>query len=404
MNPRTALFESIPYFWADLNEEEYALYDCFELTQAQVDTIRQATKEVDAIFNKTAKLLRTLPDSSLLSLGYPKSSLPYLKAKRIPQETVIARYDWVLTPGGPKLLELNADTPTFIKETFDVNGRLTHAFNLNDPNAGQADVLRLEMRKAIVASAQTLGLNRAPKIVFTSHDDHLEDRWTTRYLQEVCALPSEYVPLHQLLLNEDGLWTPSGEKIDILYRQTYPIEHLVEDRSTSGDDIGLALLELETKGLIALINPLSAFLLQSKAVQALIVELAEHGGFFTDAEHATINRYFLPTYLEAEPFLGTDDFVKKPAFGREGDSVTIFHSDGTPRLKETLQTYADETAVYQAFVELPTRATRTENGIRTLHYMFGCFCLNGTPSALGVRAGALITNNQSYFLAIGTND
>ncbi|MFY7869211.1 MAG: glutathionylspermidine synthase family protein, partial [Exiguobacterium sp.] len=241
-----------------------------------------------------------------------------------------------------------------------------------------------------------------PKIVFTAHDDNIEDKWTARFLQETLDLPSEFVPLHALLVDEDGVYTPSGERIDILYRQTYPIEHLVDDRAADGDLIGIRLLELNLQKHVSLLNPLSAFLMQSKGVQALIWELYETETLFDQAERDIIGTYFLPTYLEDTPFLGESDYVKKPAFGREGDSVILYTKDGQPFHRETLQTYAEETAVYQQFIELPTRMTTTVKGRMETHYMVGCFCLNGHPSALGVRAGSMITNNQSYYLAVGT--
>lgn len=398
---RDELFRQIPFFWPDLNDEEYALYDCFEMTAEHVSFIREATRAVDSIFRKTNRLLRTLPDETLLLLGYPEASLPFIRDKAIPQETIIGRYDWIVKDGMLKLMEFNADTPTFIKELFDVNGYVTAEFGMNNPNAESTAQLKVELRKAIVAAWQRLGRDGAPKIVFTAHDDNIEDKWTSRFLQETLDLPSEFVPLHELLVDTDGVYTPGGERIDILYRQTYPIEHLVDDRSDDGTLIGIRLLELNQEKSVSLLNPLSAFLMQSKGVQALIWELYETETFFDEAERDVIHTYFLPTYLEAAPLLGQSDYVKKPAFGREGDSVILFSKDGQPFHKEALQTYAEETAVYQQFIELPTRTTRTVNGMTDTHYMIGCFCLNGHPSALGARAGSMITNNHSYYLAIG---
>ncbi|MFY7869729.1 MAG: glutathionylspermidine synthase family protein, partial [Exiguobacterium sp.] len=119
---RDELYSQIPYFWPDLNDEEYALYDCFEMTASQVASVREATEAVDSIFRKTNQLLRTLPDETLRLLGYPEASLPFLREKAMPQETIIGRYDWIMKDGQLKLMEFNADTPTFIKELFDVNG------------------------------------------------------------------------------------------------------------------------------------------------------------------------------------------------------------------------------------------------------------------------------------------
>ena len=33
--------------------------------------------------------------------------------------------------------------------------------------------------------------------------------------------------------------------------------------------------------------------------------------------------------------------------------------------------------------------------------MYGCFYINGQASAIGIRAGRQITDNESYFLPVG---
>ncbi len=44
-------------------------------------------------------------------------------------------------------MEFNADTPTFIKELFDVNRYVTEAFHLTDPNESSRALLQIELRK-----------------------------------------------------------------------------------------------------------------------------------------------------------------------------------------------------------------------------------------------------------------
>lgn len=69
----------------------------------------------------------------------------------------------------------------------------------------------------------------------------------------------------------------------MLYRQTFPIESLIDDVDQQGNPIGQWLLELVAQQKVALINPPSAFLLQNKAVQAIIWALYEQRHpFFTD--------------------------------------------------------------------------------------------------------------------------
>ena len=411
---RERVYKDIPYFYPDLEGEEYALLDIHCQPEDYWEQIRTAATEVGSIFTKVAPLLRTLEDATLLQLGFPAETLSYIKVKSIPQEYIIGRLDFIVHDSTIKLLEFNSDTPTFIKETFQANSFLCNYFGLKNPNEGNEHLLHIEMRKAVAACWAKENKNRTPKIVFTSHADHIEDKWTTRFLQEQLQLPSEYVSLSELKIitesftedgvtHEPGLFTPSFERIDILYRQTYPIEHLVADEDPeSGEHVGRALMKLVEQDQLMILNPPSAFLLQSKAIQALIWGLHEEEKFFSKDEHDIIHRYFLPTYLDPDTFIHKNQsYVKKPCFGREGDTVEIFNGFGEKTNEEPMKTYTDSLPVYQLYQTLPKRTITTTVGEKHVHLMVGCFLINKQASAIGIRAGGEITNNESYFLPVG---
>ena len=411
---RNRLYSQVPYFFPDLYDAEYALMDIRKSTKEEVERIRTAAEDVGAVFRKAAPLMRELDDRVLLQLGFPESALPYCRIHNIPQEYIIGRLDFIVSGQEIKLMEFNSDTPTFIKETFQANEYACKHFGCQNPNLESLEILRKEMRKAVAASWKFLNKPGTPKIVFTSHGDNIEDLWTTRFLQEQLGMPSEYVSLDQLMVLTEpteesgevldaGLYTPSGERIDILYRQTYPIEHLVEDKEpTSGEDIGKELIKLICSNKVMVLNPPPAFLLQSKAVQALIWGLHEEGSYFTDKEQETIGRYFLPTYLEPDEFISKNlPYVKKPVFGREGDTVEIYNGRGEAINEEPLKTYRDHLAVYQAYSPLTEAEVQTISGKKQVHLMYGCFLLNEKAGAIGIRAGGQITNNLSYYLPIG---
>ena len=400
-NKRQTFYQSIPSFWHDLFGEPYALYDLKEMTKSEVEEIKTATKRIASIYDKTAELLRKLDDETLHRLGIPEAAVPFVRGKALPVEGVIRRVDLVRTKDGWKHYEINADTPTFIYELHHVNGKAAEHFGYCDVNEGCEELLAKTIRKAILFSHQT---KTAPKVVFTAHDDHEEDWNTLLYLSKLSRIPNEMVPLRELVVREgEGVYTANGEKIDVLYRQTYPIEHLVCDKSEDGTDIGIALLNLVKEGKLALINPLSAFLLQSKAVQALIWGLHEAGHFyFTEEEHNWINQYFIPTYLEKDVFLKRNvSFVEKPSFGREGDTITIYDGAGRTRTKNALKTYDDSLKVYQEYVELPKEKVMTPYGMTEAHFLIGSFVIGKEAGAIGIRVGEKITGNESCFLPIG---
>lgn len=400
---RHRLYSKVEQFWPDLYGEEYALYDLFRTNQPIVAKIHEATNRIGRIFFKTAKLLRVADDDVLLEMGFPRETLAFIRLatpNTVP-ETVIARLDLVQSGDSFKCLEINADTPTFIKEVFSVNEMICNEFAMKNPNEGMEARLASAIQSSIKAS---LGGKQPAHLVFTAHDDHVEDLNTARYLQELCGLPARFVPLNRLqIIKGDGLYDERGTKIDLLYRQTFPIENLIQDRDDNGNPIGLWLLELVTEGKLKLINPPSAFLLQNKAVQAVIWGLHQEGNdFYTATEHQWIAEYFLPTYLEPDFFLKSGQaFVKKPSFGREGDTVEIYDGSGHLLMADTQTTYTDYTSIFQQYLELPSVKFASEKGQQTGRWIIGSFLVNGHHGGIGLRVGNPITDNLSYFLPIG---
>ncbi len=400
---RSEIYGKVESFWPDLFHTEYALYDMCYMTQSEIEEIRLTTNRAGRIFFKTARLLREASEPTLEQLDLPQEILPFIRHQGLPVESVIARLDLVQTNDGYKVLEINSDTPTFEKEVFQVNGHLAKHYGAMNPNVGLEFELGYALRKAVIESALRLK-REEPYVVFTSHDDHQEDRGTTCYLMELAGFPARYVPLHKLqIIENEGLYDEEGRKIDILCRPTYPLEHLIADQDpVTKESVGIQLLELVTTGKLAMINPISAFLLQSKAVQAVIWGLMElNHPFFSDEEQNWIKRYFLPTYLEEDTFIKSGiQYVKKPCFGREGDTVEIFQ--GRKKIMEDAhKTYRSSASVFQQYVELPAYQIKTTRGLQEAKLLIGSFLINGKASGIGIRAGNQITDNNAYFLPLG---
>ncbi|MDN4492548.1 glutathionylspermidine synthase family protein [Ureibacillus aquaedulcis] len=409
---RQNFYNEIDNFWHDIYGKEYALLDIKKESVENIERLRKATEQIGHIFYRTAPLLRRLDNETFARLGFPSETHAFLRLKTIPIESVIARLDLVVMGDEIKLLELNADTPTFIKETFYVNGKVCDYFHMENPNAGFQDQLRKALLTAVTASAPIKDSN----IIFASHPDNEEDKQTTLYLKELLGIDSQYMDFNELrvvdqpvfdggkIILSPGLYDVHGNKIDLLYRQTYPIEHLIHDEDPSTKEkVGQMLMQLVEQKELAILNPPSAFLLQSKAIMALIWGLhEEQHGFYTQEEHGIIKKYFLATYLDPDEFLlNGRKFVKKPAFGREGDTIEIYSGTGKKVAEDSHKTYREELSVYQEFIDLPMIDIQTVHGTRRAHYMYGSFYINGEASAIGVRAGGQITDNASYFLPIG---
>ncbi|MGH1089667.1 glutathionylspermidine synthase family protein [Bacillus mycoides] len=397
---RKEFYSNYPHFWSDLYECEYSLFHVFPITEQTMKQLQVATERMGKIFFKTARILRNLSNEQLLELGFPTASLPFIRLKGMYPESVISRFDFALTEDNRiKMLEFNSDTPTFIVECFQMNGKVCEELGYDDPNANQERLLSSGITKAVMEFTKGM---EDPNVVFTAHLEHIEDWNTTMYLSGLCHVENKVMPMTELRITDDALVDRDGVPIDVLYRQTYPIEDLIEDQDPeTGDLVGVELLQLVKEGKLFIINPLSAFLLQPKSIQCLIWGLAEEGAFYTSEEQKWIKEYMLPTYLEPDLFLGKSPFVQKPSFGREGDTITIRDKDTNIMIRNAHETYKSSLPIFQKYTELPVVFLETEKGIEKLSYVFGAFLIAGKASSIGIRAGEKITGNESYYLPVG---
>ncbi|OLO26539.1 hypothetical protein BTR23_22880 [Alkalihalophilus pseudofirmus] len=406
-NKRNVFYAKIPGFWDRLYGNEYALYDCYELSSEDVDTVRQATSKAYLIYKKINHLIRNASDDSLLNLGFPEKAIPFLRMIQLPYETVIGRFDFVNSNEGLKLIEFNSDTPTFIRELFEINGLVCQHLQVYNPNEHEAEYLGKSIRNSVFHCAKSIDVHHHPYVVFTAHEDDIEDRETMKYLKEVAKIKeASFVPLKEIQIvaegEHQGVYDSYGKKIDIVYRHTYPLEALLEDKTRDDFPIGIEFMNLVLKKKVGMLNPISAFLMQSKAVMAVIWGMFEQRHpFFSENEHEVIGEYFLPTYLDEDPFQDTGDiYVSKPAFGREGNTVEV-KQNGETVYSPNEKAYDHYVKVFQKYVDLPETTIQTENGSSKAHLLIGSFIINEKPSAFGLRAGDKITNNLSYFLPCG---
>jgi len=170
-----------------------------------------------------------------------------------------------------------------VVEAAELNGLIARLNQKKDPNGMLIGNLRQAFRDFI-------GNREYKNIVFTALDWHIEDKGTTLAEMEYSGLSARYVPLDGLTVSDEGLIDDLGRKIDLLYR-LYPVEWFALEEE------GVKLVNHVACGLLDIINPPSAFVAQSKIMQAVIWELASNTSYFNSEEKETVLRYFLPTYL-----------------------------------------------------------------------------------------------------------
>lgn len=388
------------FTWDSMYGEEYALALVHPIAKEFREELRQASERIGRVYRRIAEVVMQGGPDLMDGLGIPTAaqaavatSLPALSP------TLIGRFDFAATPGGLKLLEFNAETPTDVVEGFFVNGKVCEAFGAVDPNAGMNEQIREAFVQAQVRYREA-GF-AVEKIAFSAAGWHDEDAGTTRYLLEQSGLTGEFIPLNRLRVYDDRLQIWDGANhtpVDMLYR-LHPLEKLAAEQDEDGYPTGAHALDIAARGKLALLNPAAAMIAQSKATQALIWELHEAGEFFSDEEHAVIQRYFLPTYFENR-FAGKQAYVTKPLYGREGGAVTLWGADGQVLARDEETLYWEQPVIFQQYVELPQITVETLNGLYCGRMIFGSFLVAGKGSAIVARVGSRITGNMAYCLPL----
>jgi glutathionylspermidine synthase len=390
---RTAAAAEPVAFWERFEGHHYALPDAVVLDAAEVGAIRAAARDAWAIYARVAPLLRALPDEGLHALGIPAAAYDVVRLRdERAGESLVARFDFLREGGAYRVVELNAETPFFIVESFVENGIRARAAGLRDPNDGEL----ARLGDALAAALGPLGPSARIGVVATNV--YREDVGTAYLLRDVLAAHAAaevvFVPVHELAV-EDGVVCDANGPLDVLYR-CYPLEHFAADRD------GGALFDAVARGACRLINPPSALLLQSKAAQALIWGLYERGEFFDAGERDAIARVFLPTYLD-RPEDGTA-YVRKPVLGREGIGVAVLDAAGAEvaRGERAVPSIAQQPVVFQRYVRAPRRRVRrADDSEIDGEELTTCFVVGGRPSAIGMRIGGAVTDSWSHFAPLG---
>ena len=390
------------FSWDWIEGLEYGLAGIHYITPRFRQEIKLATEALGSIYAKTVFAVQSAEDPLLLELGIPKELLPAVRVLVKPEiVTVMGRFDFMQTAEGIKMIEFNADTPTSVVEAFFVNAQACRFFGAESPNQGTEGQIG-EAFTRIVKTYKELGY-ATDSIVFSALSWHKEDRDTVKYLMDQSGLKAKFVALEDLRIFEDRLCALLDDRfvpIDVWYR-LHALEKLVEDYDENDKyPTGAHVLDLVARGKLAIINPPSAFVAQTKALQSLIWNLHEAGEFYTPEEHAWVENYMLPTYMENR-FLNKEPFVTKPIFGREGGAVSLFDKDGRVAEKDKDDFYWDQPMIYQKRLEMEEIESNTVSGPYRGRLLWGSFLVGGRASAISARIGERITGNLSCFLPIG---
>lgn len=415
---RKKFFDKHPEFFADLPELEYGIYGALAMPKERIEEIKYASEKLWEVLRKVKEHVLALSDEEITKLGYPKQLIPFLKLDYLSFDTVLSRFDFIVTDNEIKAIELNNVTPFLVMETFFMNNEIVRNENegnekseneslrnqrLVSANENCENEITASYTRGIIDACNFLEIKK-PKIAIISQDimEDWEEYAQVDFIRSM--IPNylgdiEFFNIDELTIEFGvGAYAPSGDKIDILIMPAYPYEFLIYDESHKGEKVGIELLKLVEDRKLAILNPPSANVLQSKITFAVLWGMYQSGEL-TPEEAEIVSQYVAPTYRTSFPFYKDDKpYVKKPILSREGSSVEIIREHGT--VKSKFDYYSEYESVYQEFIELPKQEVIINHEFQEKSYIIGSFICNDKAVGLSCRLGGEITEWDSHWLAV----
>jgi glutathionylspermidine synthase len=302
-----------------------------------------------------------IEENLFAQLGIPGWAVPRIKETWESEPPMVyGRFDFSYGPGGFKLLEYNADTPTSLLEASVIQW---HWMQECFPAADQFNSLH----ERLIEAWQTNRDRFRDTLYFSSVRGHVEDYMTVNYLRDTAmqaGLATEYIAVEDIGWNDRrGLFLDLQERPIREAFKLYPWEWLLREQ------FGPHLTRRTTRWL----EPPWKMILSNKAILAILWELFPQ------------SPYLLPASFQPLP----GPYVRKPTLSREGANVTIVDASGNAA-QETDGPYVGP-YVYQQWTALP----QFDGNFPVI----GSWMINGYPCGLGVREDVEpITQNSSRFV------
>jgi hypothetical protein len=396
----------------------YPTLSALIMSEAKKQELQDISSGLVAALSRLVEMLRSKSAKMPFDLFNMTDKLtPFIEEDNSQCVSYITRLDFVKDLQGVyKLVEVNADTPCAMPETFYAN-KLAEAYFAKMHN------LDLVARSSGEELAEPfLALLRQEKycnrkqvrIAFAADAAYDEDWANAKFVfnkvREVLrkqnmpmVVSCRLVSLDKLIVQDNGVYIPNDvfkkeDKVDILYR-LHPLELLMDDESDDGFPVGLKLMELANWGEVDFVNPIKSIVLQNKALLALAWYLYQHHLFWNAEEEILLGKHLAPTYLDSNALRG-QRYIKKPIFGREGAGIAIVEPNGLASY-EAEDDCEDCDLIYQQFIASADVEQEADNGTVNGKYTYSCFVINGKASETFVRLEpGEITGIDAYFVPV----
>lgn len=353
----------IPYIKEPEWKYSYPTKTAISISEEEKEYVEHQARIIFNAMNKTVKCVRNLPEFEKFNFI----------ASKFDCTAHLARMDFVKDMDNEfRLIEINADTPCAIPESFYGNFVYTR-----DEETKQC------INKKLSITFAALSTSIDDFFVFAANEEYQEDWYNAKYLYDNFKrysprINSALASLKDLEVFDDGVYL-SGKKIDFLYR-LHPVEMLMEDVSEDGYPVGKKLIELHNEGKVVLVNSPEAIIMQDKRLFAIMTDFDNRFGFYTKEERkATI--LMMPYTTTDKQQKISDKVIVKPIYGREGLGITIIDDYNSTKIDNSHDEY-----IYQEFIKQPTVEAETVEGDKLTGYVtYSVFLLNGEPTAWYAR-------------------
>ncbi len=372
--------ERLGFAWhTDSDKSSYLTDSLVVISEHEANAYYDATNELYEMFIKAAQYV--IDHNLFYEIGIPFNLIELIKISW--QSDVhwhlYGRFDFAGGIDGKsiKLLEFNADTPTALFETAVVQWAMLKKNQYDEAMQfnGVYEAL-LENFKRLVTLEESIETfderYEGWGFLFSSIRGDVEEENTVKLLQYIATeagYVTQFAYVDEVEFDSEAGIFFGGEKYELWFK-LIPWEDIAIEESEFamllGDIIG---------GQHAIIfNPAYTLLFQSKGILKVLWDLYPNH----------------PLLLESsfEP-LPQIQQVKKPFFGREGESVTILDVDGRT-IEGGFGIYDNHKMLYQAYTELPT-------DVHGESYQAGVFFAY-EACGVGFRKGGKILNNTSKFV------
>ncbi|TLD85137.1 glutathionylspermidine synthase family protein [Helicobacter sp. MIT 11-5569] len=275
-----------------------------------------------------------------------------------------------------KLLEFNADTPTMLYESSIIQWALLkkNGFDASLQFNSLYEALGDNFKRIITLGddiSRFEDIYEGWKILFSSIAGSIEEERTVKLLEIIAkeaGFETNFCYAHEALLDEHNGLSFNGENYEFWFK-LIPWESIAIDEPELAQLITAMIVNKNT----IFLNPAYTLLFQSKRMLKILWDLFPNHPLLLETSYEPLKK----------------KQVKKHAFGREGESVSILDAQGNLLHKQN-GNYENYPEIYQEFA--------LQNSCDGKFYQPNVFYAY-EACALGFRKGGEILDNMSKFVA-----